>query len=80
MKKCKFCHHENLTLLEDVDTDNIVLSSMVSSGEKKYTYLIRYKDHDYKIKLLHIMLPETIVYVKRYDGETKWMNFLIKGC
>ena len=80
MKKCKFCHHENLTLLEDVDIDNIVLSSMVSSGEKKYTYLIRYKDHDYKIKLLYIMLPETIVYVKRYDGETKWMNFLIKGC
>ena len=51
MKKCKFCHHENLTLLEDVDIDNIVLSSMVSSGENNYTYLIGYKDHDLIIKL-----------------------------
>ena len=24
------------------------------------------------------MCPKTIAYVKRYDGETKWMNFLIK--
>ena len=24
------------------------------------------------------MLPETSVYLKSYDGQTKWMNFLIK--
>ena len=24
------------------------------------------------------MLPKAIAYVKRNDGETKWMNFLLK--
>ena len=24
------------------------------------------------------MLPKTSAYVKRYDGQTKWMYFLIK--
>ena len=24
------------------------------------------------------MLPKTSVYVKRYDGETKWMHFCIE--
>ena len=33
---------------------------------------------DYKFKPLHIMLPKTRVYVKRYDGQTKWMYFLIE--
>ena len=26
---------------------------------------------------LHIMLPKTSAYVKSYDGETKWIYFLI---
>ena len=51
---------------------------MVSSGEKNYKYFIGYKDDDYKIKLLCIMLPKTSAYEKRYGGETIWMNFLIK--
>ena len=35
--------------------------------------------HDYsKIKLLHIMLLKTSAYVKSYDGQTKWMYFLLK--
>ena len=32
---------------------------------------------DYKIKPLHIMIPKTKAYIKSYDGQTKWMNFLI---
>ena len=35
-------------------------------------------DDDYKIKSLHIMLPQTSAYVKGFDGETKWIHFLIK--
>ena len=35
-----------------------------------------YKDH--KVKPLHIMLPKTSAYVKSYDGQTKWMYFLIE--
>ena len=34
---------------------------------------------DYKAKPLHIMLRKTGTYVKRYDGQTKWMCFLIEG-
>ena len=26
---------------------------------------------------LHVMLPKTSAYVKRYDEQTKWMYFLI---
>ena len=33
-------------------------------------------DDGYKIESLSIMLPKTSAYVKSYDGETKWMNFL----
>ena len=36
-------------------------------------------DDDYKIKSLHIMLPHTSGYVKGFDGETKWIHFLIKN-
>ena len=34
IEKRKFNYHENTILLEDVDIDNIQVSSMVSSGEK----------------------------------------------
>ena len=62
-KNVKLYHCKNLVLLWYVDID------------KRF---IGYKDNDYKIKLLRKMCPKTIAYVKRYDGETKWMNFLIK--
>ena len=34
--------------------------------------------NDYKVKLLHIMLSKTSAYVRNYDGQTKWMYFLIE--
>ena len=34
--------------------------------------------NDNKVKPLHIMFPKTSVYVKRYDGQTKWMYFGIE--
>ena len=33
----------------------------------------------YEVKPLHIMLSKTSVYVKSYDGQTKWLYFLIEG-
>ena len=33
---------------------------------------------NYKIEPLHIMLPKTRVHVKSYDGQMKWMYFLIE--
>ena len=38
--------------------------------------LVTYNDH--KVKTLHIILNKTRTYVKSYDGQTKWMHFLIK--
>ena len=35
-----------------------------------------YSDH--RVKPLHIMLPKTSAYVKHYDGQTKWIYFLIQ--
>ena len=31
-----------------------------------------------KVKSLSIMLPKTSTFVKSYDGQTKWMYFLIE--
>ena len=33
---------------------------------------------DCKVKPLHIMLSKTSLYVKGYDGRTKWMYFVIE--
>ena len=30
---------------------------------------------DYKVKPLHIMLPQTNMHVKCYERQTKWMYF-----
>ena len=35
-----------------------------------------YSDH--KVKPLHKILPKASTYIKIYDGETKWMYFLIE--
>ena len=51
---------------------------MISLGEKNYKYFIGYLHNDNKVSQLHIMLFKTSANVKSYDGETKWMYFLMK--
>ena len=34
--------------------------------------------NDNKVKPLDTMLPKASAYVKRYDGQAIWMNFLIE--
>ena len=34
--------------------------------------------NDHKVKPLHIILPKTSAYIKSYDGQTKWVYFLIE--
>ena len=34
--------------------------------------------NDHKVKPLHIMPSKTSAYVKSYNGQTKWMYFLIE--
>ena len=78
-KKSKFHPPRNLILLDDVGTQKIQLSNMVSSGEKKYNFFLGCKDDDHEIKPLGIMLPKTEAYVKCCDGETKWMHIFIEN-
>ena len=47
-------------------------------GEKNCQKFIGYLYNDNKVSPLHIMLPKTNAYVKRYDGQTKWIYFLIE--
>ena len=46
--------------------------------KKIYKYFICYLYNDHKVRPLRIMFPKTSVYVKSYDGQTKWIYFLIK--
>ena len=63
--------------LDDVDIDNILISNMVSSGEKSNKYFIGYMDDDCKIKPFSIILPKFGALVEIYDAKTKWMYFFI---
>ena len=56
----------------------VLISNKIYFGEKNYKYYIGYLYNDHKVKPLRIMLPETRAYVKSYDGQTKWMYFLIE--
>ena len=56
----------------------VLVSNKTLFGEKNYKYFIGYLYNDHKVKLLHIVLPKTSAYVKRCDGQTKWMHVLIE--
>ena len=47
--------------------------------KKNYKYFIGYLHNGHKIKPLHIMLPKPSAEVKSYDGQTKWMYFMIEN-
>ena len=76
LKKINFATIKVL-FLEDVDTERVLVSTKVSSGEKNFKYFIGYFYNDYKVKPLHIVL-KTSEYVKGYDGQTEWIYFLIE--
>ena len=63
---------------KDVDIEKVLVCNKISIGEKYCKYLIGYLYNDHKIKPLHITLPKTNAYVKSYDGQSKWNNFLIE--
>ena len=62
----------------DVDIEKVLVSHKISFGEKNYKYFIGYLYNGNKVKPLNIMLLKTSAYVKSYDRQTKWMNFLIE--
>ena len=77
MKKKRFYRNEILILLKDVDVEKV--SNNICFGEKSYKYFICYLYNDDKGKPLNIMLPKRSTYVKSYDGQIKWMYFLIEN-
>ena len=62
----------------NVDIEKVLVSNKISFGEKNYKYFFGYLYNGNKFKTLNIMLPKTNAYVKSYDGQTKWMYFLIE--
>ena len=78
IEKYKFYHHKTPIFLRDVDIEKVLVSNKISFGEKIYKDFIGYLYNGSKVKPLHIMLPKTSSYVKSFDGQTKWMYFLIE--
>ena len=79
-KQNKFYCNKTPIYLKDVDIEKVLASNKISFGEKNYKYLIGSLYNDNKVKPLHIMLPKTnaCVICVNYDGQTKWMYFLIE--
>ena len=78
LKKNKLYRNKTPNFLKDLEIEKLLVSNKISFGEKNYKYFLGYLYDNYKVKPLHIMLPKTSVYVKNYDGQTKWMYFLIE--
>ena len=77
MKKIHFTAIR-LLFLKDVNIDKVLVCNKISFGEKNYKYFIDYLYNEHKVKALNIMLPKTSADVKSFDGQTRWMYFLIE--
>ena len=73
LKNVYFTFIKILFFEKDIVIDDILVSSKISYGEKNYKYVIGYLFGDYETKPLHVELPKTSTYIKRYDGQTKWI-------
>ena len=78
IEKNKFSHYQAPIFVGDANIEKVLVSNKISFGEKNYKYFIGYLHNGNKVKPLNIMLPKTRAYVKSYDGQTKWMYFLIE--
>ena len=67
-----------LLFLKDVDIAKLLVSNKVPFGKNSWKYFIGYLHNGHKVKPLHKVLPKTSAYVKMYDGQTKWICFLIE--
>ena len=61
-----------------VHIKKVLVSNKIYFGEKNCKYFIGYLHNDKKVKPLNLMLPKISAYVKSYDGQSKWMFFLLK--
>ena len=75
-EKNKFYRNKTPIFLKDVYIEKVLVSKKISFGKKTVNTCYLYNDH--KIKPFHIMLPETSAYAKSYNGQNKWIYFLIE--
>ena len=75
LKNNKFCPHKTPIILGNVDAEKAVVSNKIFFP---VSTLLVYWYNGSKVKPLNIMLPKTSTYVKRSDGQTKWMYYLIE--
>ena len=66
MKKSKIYRHRVLFFLKDIDDEKVLASNKICLGETNCKYFIGYLSNDNKIRPLHIRLPKTSTYVKRF--------------
>ena len=78
IEKSKFYSYKSIVSLRKVDIEKALVSNKIYLGEKSYKYFIGYLYNDNRVKPLHLMVPKKGAYVKIYDGQTKWMYFLIE--
>ena len=79
LKKKKFYHHKSPIFKRYVDIEKVLVSNKIFCGERIYRYFNGSLYNDHKVKPFHIMVSETSAYVKSFDGQTKWMYFLIEN-
>ena len=72
-----FHYPKNLFWVDGVDTAKSLISSKVSFGKRGYKHSIGYKNDDYKIKPLWIILPKMSGYLKSLFKQN--MSSLIKN-
>ena len=77
LKKINFTA-KTAIFLKDVDIEKVFVSNKKFLLKTNCIYLNGYLYNDHKVKPIHIMFPKTSAYVKCYDGQIKWMYFLIK--
>ena len=76
-KKKNFTIIRLFFFLGDADIKKVLVSKKNSFGKNNFKCFSSYLHNGNKVKPLKIIPPENSLYVKSYDGQTKWMHFLI---
>ena len=71
-----FHYPKNLFWVDYVDTAKPLISSKVSFGKRGYKHSIGYKNDDYKIKPLWIILPKMSGYLKSLLKQNRCLLWL----
>ena len=78
IEKTKFYHSKSPIFKKDVDIEKVLVPKKSFGKTKNQKYFIGYLYNDQKVKRLQIMPPEISASVISFDGQTKWMYFLIE--